>query len=143
MTMTDDDFVNLVEELQQKIEYEEEKTYSKTVIREYRNPIYFGVLDNPDLFAKVKGPCNDTMKITMKIKNGRITETRFWTDGCGASIACGNMLSKMIKGKTLLEANRITSEDLVRYLVGLPVEHRHCADLAVDTLNKCLKEYKK
>jgi len=143
MTMTDDDFLDLVEELQRKIEYEEEKNYSKIVIHEYRNPTYFGVLDNPDLFAKVKGPCNDTMKITMKINNNRITEARFWTDGCGASIACGNMLLKMIKGKTLLEAERITSEDLIRSLDGLPVEHRHCADLAVDTLNKCLKEYEK
>ena len=135
--MTDDDFVNLVEELQRKIEHEEEKTYSKKVISEYRNPTHFGVLDNSDLFAKVKGPCGDTMKITMKIKNGRINEARFWTDGCGASIACGNMLSKMIEGKTLLEAKRITSEELIRSLDGLPVENRHCADLAIDTLNKC------
>ena len=36
--MTDDDLEKLLEELQQKIEYDEKETYSKVVIRECRNP---------------------------------------------------------------------------------------------------------
>ena len=141
--MTDDTLVNIAKELQKKLEAEEEKTYSKRVIREYRNPTNFGVLDNPDVIAEIKGPCGDTMRMTLKINGGRITKTRFWTDGCGASIACGNMLSRMIEGKTLPEARNITSEKLMKSLDGLPVEHQHCASLAVNTMNKCLKNYKK
>ena len=61
--MTDDDFVKLLDELQRKIELSEEQIYSKVVIREYRNPSNFGVIDNPDAVGKIKGPCGDTMKI--------------------------------------------------------------------------------
>ncbi len=141
--MRDDDFVNLLEELQRKIEYDEEKTYSEIVIREYRNPSNFGVLGNSDGIGEVKGPCGDTMKITLEIKNGRILKARFWTDGCGATIACGSMLTKTIKGKTLQEAYDISSLQLLEALDGLPLEHHHCAVLSTNTLHASIESINK
>ena len=141
--MDEDDFVKMVEDLQKKIEYEEEVTYSQTVIREYRNPSNFGVIENPDAFGEVKGPCEDTMKISLRIEDSKIRDARFWTDGCGATIACGSMLTKMIKGKTIDEAADITSEKLTNVLGGLPKEHLHCSKLAVDSLQKVIKNYNK
>jgi nitrogen fixation NifU-like protein len=139
--MTEDDLEKLLEELQQKIEYDEEETYSKVVIEEYRNPSNFGVLKNPDAFGEIKGPCGDTMKIGLKIKDLVITDARFWTDGCGATIACGSMLTKKIKGKKLQDVKKITSSELLIALDGLPVEHQHCTILAINTLQKAIKKY--
>lgn len=139
--MTDDDFLKLLEELQRKIEYEEEKTYSKIVIQECRNPSNFGVLENPDALGEIKGSCGDTMKITLQIKNQKIKKALFWTDGCGATIACGSMLTKMTKDKTIDESADITSEKLTKALDGLPKEHLHCTKLAVDTLQRVIKNY--
>ena len=133
-------FEKWLEEIQRKIEYEEEETYSKVVIREYRNPSNFGVLENPDAIGEIKGPCGDTMKINLRIKNRRITDARFWADGCGATIACGNMLTKMIKEKTIEEAADITSEKLTKALDGLPKKHLHCSKLAVNTLQEAIKK---
>ncbi len=141
--MTGDDFVKLLEELQRKIEYDEEETYSKVVIREYRNPSNFGVLDNPYALGEIKGPCGDTMKITLEIKNNIILKASFWTDGCGATIACGSILTKIIKGKTLQEANDISNLQLLEALGGLPTEHHHCTILAINTLQKAIKNYNK
>ena len=137
--MTDDDFVKLLDELQRKIELSEEQIYSKVVIREYRNPSNFGVIDNPDAVGKIKGPCGDTMKISLKIEKLKIKQAFFWTDGCGASIACGSMLTKLLKGKTIKEAADITNEELIKALDGLPKEHMHCSKLAVNTLQTALK----
>ena len=141
--MTVDDFVKLLDKLQQKIEYDEEETYSKVVISEYRNPSNFGVLDNPDAAGEIKGPCGDTMKITLAIKNRRILKASFWTDGCGATIACGSMLTKIINGKTLQEANDISNLQLLDALKGLPIEHHHCSILTINTLQKAIKNYNK
>ena len=135
-------FEGLMKDIQKKINYEEEKDFSKKVINEYRNPSNFGLIDNPDASGEIKGPCGDTMRIDIKIKDGVISDVRFWTDGCGASIACGSMLTKMTKGKTLEEANKITSVNLLRMLDGLPADHQHCTKLAVDTLQNCLSSYK-
>lgn len=137
--MDEDGFVKMVEDLQKKIEYEEEAMYSQTVIREYRNPSNFGMIENPDALGEVKGPCGDTMKISLRIEDRKIKDACFWTDGCGATIACGSMLTKMIKGKTIEEASDITSEKLTSALEGLPKEHMHCSKLAVNTLRKTIK----
>ncbi|EMR74628.1 iron-sulfur cluster biosynthesis protein, NifU-like protein [Thermoplasmatales archaeon SCGC AB-540-F20] len=141
--MNDDHFEKLLEELQRKIEYDEEETYSKVVIREYRNPSNFGVIENPDALGEVKGPCGDTMKMSLRIEDRKIRDACFWTDGCGATIACGSMLTKMIKGENLEEAADITSERLIDALEGLPEEHIHCSKLAVDTLQNAIENYHK
>jgi len=139
----DKDFEEMVKELQRKIDRDEEDTYSKKVIKEYRNPVNFGFIENPDVAGKVKGPCNDTMRVDLRVKKNVIQNARFWTDGCGASIACGNMLTSMIKGKNIDEVNGISSEKLLGVLDGLPEEHQHCAKLAVDTLYKVVRDYHK
>lgn len=139
--MNEDDFEKLLEELQQKIEYEEETTYSKIVIQEYRNPSNFGIIKDPDAIGVVKGSCNDTMKITLRIEKGMVKDACFWTDGCGATIACGSMLTKTIKGKPIEEVINITSDQLTNILGGLPKEHLHCSKLAVDTLQKAIAQY--
>jgi len=140
---SDEDFEKMVNDLQSKIEQDEEKDYSKTVIDEYRNPSNFGVIENPDAFGEIKGPCGDTMKISLRIEDGKIINACFWTDGCGASIACGSMLTKMITGKIVETALDITSEQLTDTLGGLPKEHLHCTVLAVNTLQEAIKNYHK
>jgi nitrogen fixation NifU-like protein len=141
--MVEDELAKTIKEIQKKIDYDEEQTYSKVVIKEYRNPINFGVLEYPDAVGVLKGTCGDTMKIFLKIVNGKIQDARFWTDGCGATLASGNMLIKMIKGKTLQKANTVTKTKLVDTLGGLPKEHSHCARLAVNTLHRAVEQYHK
>ena len=138
--MKNDDIERLLEELQRKVEYEEEQKYSEVVIREYRNPSNFGVIEKPDAIGEIKGPCGDTMKFTLNINNGILINARFWTDGCGATIACGSMLTKMIKGKSIKEIINIKEEQLTNALDGLPEEHMHCSRLAVNTLKKAIKK---
>ena len=139
--MTDDELEKLLEELQQKIEYDEDEIYSKVVIRECKNPSNFGFIKNPDASGKIKGPCGDTMRIDLKIKDGKISDVFFWTDGCGATIACGSMLTKILKGKSIQDAKEYISSQLLIALEGLPVEHQHCPILAINTLHATIEDY--
>ena len=137
------DFKDLMDNIQKKINKQEETTFSKVVIDEYNDPCYFGFIEKPDAFGKIKGPCGDTMQIFIKIKNKVVKDARFWTDGCGATVACGNRLIKIIRNKTLDEIADLSQEKLIDELDGLPDEHLHCAKLSVDTLKLALSEYKK
>ncbi len=137
----DESFEEMVKDLQKKIEHDEEKNYSKTVIKEYRNPSYFGVLKSANAIVKYTGPCHDTMKFYLYIHKNRIVDARFWTDGCGATLASGNRLIKMILGKTIQQAEKITTNQLLNELDGLPDEHLHCASLAFTALQKTLTTY--
>jgi len=64
-----------------------------------------------------------------------IRDACFTTDGCSATIAVAGMLTRMIKGKTLDQAQKIEPKDIITALNGLPKGHLHCADLAVKALH--------
>jgi nitrogen fixation NifU-like protein len=64
------------------------------------------------------------------------------TDGCGPTVACGSMLTKMVTGKSLEDAAEILPEDLLKALGGLPEENIHCAELAVSTLHDALLNWR-
>ena len=136
-----DELEKLIENIQQKIEIDMKKTFSKIVIDEYKNPSNYGIIRDADSFSKIKGPCGDTMKISLKIKDDRIINAQFWTDGCGPTIACGSMLTKIIKGMKLEEAKNYKSSQLLIALDGLPPDHQHCAKLAVNTLHSAIDNY--
>jgi len=91
---------------------------------------------------RLTGTCGDTIQIQIRVENGRIRESGFVTDGCGASIACGSMITEMVKNKTVEEALAIDSDDLLRSLDGLPDENVHCSVLAVDTLRAAIDDYR-
>ena len=129
------------EQFEELIKAQMRKIYSETVIDHAMNPRNLGDMEDADGFARVTGPCGDTMKIMLKAENGRVVDVRFWTDGCGTSIACGSMLTKMIHGKTFDEISAITSKDLNNALNDLPEDHVHCTVLAVNTLRKAIKNY--
>lgn len=134
------DLDEFVEEVQREIDRKEEETYSKRVIEEYRDPKNIGWMEDPDGAAKFKGPCGDTMEVHLSVEGDRIKDIRFFTDGCGPSIACGSMLTQMARGRTLDGAADLSKEELIEALGGLPEESLHCAELAVTTLRKALED---
>ena len=134
----DDGLDEMVRGLQEQIDAEEEKDFSAKVLREYRNPQNVGRIEDADCVGKISGPCGDTMEISMDVGDNRIQRVLFMTDGCGPSIACGSMTTRMAAGKTIEEALKIKDLDILDALDGLPDENRHCAKLAVDTLHKAL-----
>lgn len=133
-----DDWDRLVAELQQEIETKERALYSAKVLEQARNPTHLSRMEAPDAYGRVTGWCGDTMEIFLRLNSHTIQQATFMTDGCGSTIACGNMLSSMITGKTPEEAAQIDAETLTQALDGLPDDSAHCAVLAVSTLRQAL-----
>ena len=129
------------DELQELIIADMRKVYSETVIDHFINPRNLGDMENADGFAKVTGSCGDTMEIWLKVKNGTIADATFMTDGCGASIASGSMVTEIAKGETITEAGKISQQDVLSALGGLPEESEHCALLAASTLKEAIRDY--
>ena len=123
-------------------EYEREtdlSEYSSIAQEIIRNRENLGVLADPDLIGKVRGCCGDSMQIELRLNGDIIREARFTTDGCSATVAVGGMITRLIINKTLDQAREISSQDIIDGLAGLPKGHRHCADLAIKTLQKTLQ----
>ena len=135
----DSGFDHMVEAIQQQIEAEEATEFSRKVIEEYRNPKNVGRMKDADAFGIITGSCGDTMEIYLKTDDSRVTNGLFMTDGCGSTIACGSMLTQIVQGKNIEDVEKITQQDLLDALDGLPDANEHCAKLAVDTLKEALK----
>jgi nitrogen fixation NifU-like protein len=129
------------EEFEKLIKAEMRKVYSETAIDHGMNPRNVGDIENADGFAKVTGSCGDTMQIWLKVKDNTISDARFVTDGCGTSMAAGSMVTELAKGKSVSQAQKISQQDVLSALDGLPEESEHCALLAADTLREAVKDY--
>jgi len=115
--------------------------YSERVIDYGTNPRNCGTLDRPDGYAKFTGPCGDTVEIFLHIRDGRIREIRYTTDGCMTSHAAGSAATEMARGKDLRECLKISENTILDHLGGLPDDSRHCALLAAITLHKALRNF--
>lgn len=105
------------------------------------NPPLLGEISVPDGYAHVRGDCGDTMEVFLRIRDRRIREARFDTLGCGFTLACGSMAMEMAQGETIFDAMRIDATKVADALGGLPTSHRHCAELAAETLKKAIQDY--
>jgi nitrogen fixation NifU-like protein len=128
-------------ELEQSVMEDMRRIYSEKTMDHFLNPRNLGRIQAADGFGRVTGPCGDTMEIYLMIKNGGLTNATFWTDGCGPSIASGSMVTELVKGKSIGEAQKITQDDILNALGGLPEESLHCALLAANTLKEAIKDY--
>jgi nitrogen fixation NifU-like protein len=117
------------------------EVYSEAVVEHSMNPKNMGEIEDADGCARVTGPCGDSMQLWLKLKGEIIQEASFLTDGCGTSVASGSMVTELAKGKKLSQARKISQEDVLNALGGLPEESEHCALLAADTLKAAIKDY--
>lgn len=136
------DFDEFVAGIDETIRKEERAVYTERTLADAYNPKNVGELRNPDGAARVTGPCGDTVQIHLNVAGDTIVDCKFLTDGCGASTACGSVITELVKGKTVAAASRITDSDVLAVLGGLPEENIHCALLAANTLHAALDDYK-
>ena len=65
-----------------------ESMYSEKVMDHFNNPRNVGKMEDPDGVGTVGNPvCGDVMKLYIKVDDGRISDAKFQTFGCGAAIA--------------------------------------------------------
>lgn len=117
--------------------------YSQKVMDHFMNPRNVGKIDLANGIGEVGNPvCGDIMHIEIKVNDDDIIEDiKFNTFGCAAAIATSSMVTEMVKGKTLEEAERITNRTVAEALDGLPEVKMHCSNLAADALHEAIKDY--
>ena len=115
--------------------------YSEKLKNEFLNPKNLGEIEDSDSHVSVTGVCGDTVEMYLSIRNGRISDIKFMTDGCGPTIACASYVTRTAREKTIEEALRIKPEDVDKYFGGLPEGHKHCAKLSIVTLGAAIGKY--
>ncbi len=81
--------------------------YSPQVLDHFEHPRNAGELTNADARVRVENPvCGDILELAILVVGGRIDAVRFLAKGCVPAMACGSLITEMISGKTIEEAER-------------------------------------
>ena len=143
--MIDKDSDKLLKKIHTEILEEEIGHFNDYIIQLFYNPKNWGRPPDKeiDVSHSYTGPCGDTIQFFLKIKNNIIEKANFVTDGCIAAVATASQTTLLIKGKSLIFAEKLKARELDRALKGLPEDHKHCAKLALRALKRGIKKYKK
>ena len=119
--------------------------YSKTVLDRFQNPKNAGALSGSNAVGEAgNSACGDVVKLFLKVsESGIIENAKFKTFGCSASIASSDIACDLVKGKTIDEALKITSADIINVLGELPSHKIHSALLAEEVIKFAVEDYYK
>ena len=115
--------------------------YSPQLLDHFQNPRNAGNVDNPSASVQIENPaCGDVLRLSVRVDAGSIAAVRFRAKGCVPAMACGSALTQLISGTTLDDARRLTREQLVDCVGGLPEASTHASHLAMDALAALLRK---
>jgi len=121
--------------------------YTPKVMEAFKNPHNYGKIKNADGIGKVGNiVCGDVMWLYIKVaKNNKdeeiIKDIKFETFGCVAAIATSSVITDLTKGKKIKDTLKITKDNIIKSLGGLPSIKYHCSVLAVDALIEAIYDY--
>ncbi len=119
-------------------------SYTEKVWDRIRNPRNAGVIEAPTVIAEVGNlACGDALKLYLKLDDSeRIVDAKYQTFGCGSAIASGSALTELIVGKNIHDAAKLTNDDIVQYLGGLPEEKMHCSVMGMEAMQAAYAKYR-
>jgi nitrogen fixation NifU-like protein len=122
--------------------------YNDKVMDHFTNPRNVGQIKDADGVGQAGNPtCGDIMKLYLVIEKDKkgieiIKDVKFQTFGCGAAVATSSMVTEMVKGKSLDQAEEISNKAVAEALGGLPPVKMHCSNLAASALHEAIKNYR-
>ena len=114
--------------------------YSQTFNDHIANPRNAGELADANAIGEETNPvCGDRLRLSLRVRDGRIEAAGFLAYGCPPTLVCGSVLTELIIGKTVAEAMLLTRNELVAAVGGLPARKQHAAALAIETLHSTIE----
>lgn len=116
--------------------------YSEKTIDHFSNPRNVGVVNNYNGRGKIgEEGCGDVCEITILVEDEVIKDIKFRVHGCAGAIATSSAITELVKGKLCEDALKITDDDVVEFLGGLPEQKKHCSLLGVRALTQAIYDY--
>lgn len=83
--------------------------------------------------------CGDLSRISLTVADGRVDSVTFDAEGCGATKAATAAVAEIVDSASVLDAARLSTDDVDAAIGGLTPAKRHAAALAADALHRALQ----
>lgn len=115
--------------------------YSQTIAEHIANPRNVGELENPSGRGDaINEACMDRLLLTIRVASATITDAKVKAQGCPPTIAAASVLTELIIGRSLAQAESLTRKDVEEALEHLPAMKKHCSALAIDALRMAVED---
>ncbi len=85
-----------------------QELYQQIILEHYRNPRNYGEVPDATHQAEGYNPlCGDRLEVSLRVEDGRIAEIRFRGSGCAISQASASVMTSVLTGKTVQEAEQL------------------------------------
>ena len=118
--------------------------YQKVILDHNKNPSNYGVLDKHTYMAEGRNPlCGDQLTVYLNLNSDNtIEDISFEAKECAISVASASIMSEVVKGKSVDDAETIKNTEIATEL-SLPPVKIHCSILAEDAIKAAVADYKK
>src|SRR5215831_18879215 len=107
--------------------------YPERLLDHFQNPRNVGELAPPAVTVEVSNPaCGDILRLSARMEDSAIVETRYKVRGCTASIAAGSALTEWLIGKRREDLAGFRAAEIEEAVGGLANESKHAAVLCAD-----------
>lgn len=117
--------------------------YTEKVMFHFHNPGRTGRIEDYHGIGQIGDPdCGDFVEMTIHISedNQKVEKIRYRIKGCPAAIATTSITAEIAEGMQIEEALKITEQQIVEALDGLPESKIHCSLLAVRSLQLAIQD---
>ncbi len=85
-----------------------QELYQQIVLEHYRNPRNYGELPEATHRAEGYNPlCGDRLEVMLRVREETIEDIRFRGSGCAISQASASVMTTLVRGKSLAEAEEL------------------------------------
>lgn len=85
-----------------------DQLYRSVIMDHYKNPRNKGVIEQSTVTVDMNNPtCGDVIHLTLTVEEGIVQDAKFEGEGCSISMASASMMTQMIKGRSVKEAEHL------------------------------------
>jgi nitrogen fixation NifU-like protein len=81
--------------------------YQEVILDHNRRPRNFRTIEDGRKAEGYNPLCGDKLTVFVRVENGRITDAAFQGSGCAISKASASLMTDLVKGKTIAEADAL------------------------------------
>ncbi len=118
--------------------------YCKEILARFSNPTNAGLIKGADGTGEaIETKLGEIMRFYLKIENEIIVDAKFKTFGGVAAIAVSDITCEVCKGKSVLEANKITGEEILEKISEIREDKLVYINLAIEGIHNAILDYNK